>query len=132
LSALGDLVNYIRRKRIDNLTSKLQWQLEKNKIESELQNESHSLRWVWEFSKKAVLICFLFYMIVQVYSMVVMVTYCDFTNLGELINQTGEIVQNCVFAYLIKAGIENTGKIICSHFEHQTCSDEENIDEPEG
>ena len=80
-------------------------------LKSDLHDKSHSLLWVWEFSKKAVLICFIFYMIVQVYSMIVMIIYQDFSHLGELITQTGEIVQNCVFAYLIKAGIENVGKI---------------------
>lgn len=44
--------------------------------------------------------------------MIVMIVYQDFTHLGELINQTGEIVQNCVFGYLLKAGIENVGKIV--------------------
>lgn len=79
-----------------------------------MQKNSHSLLWVWEFSKKAVLICFLFYIAVQVYAMTVMLVYNDFSYLGDLINQTGEIVQNCVFAYLVKAGFENIGKIICS------------------
>lgn len=73
-----------------------------------------SLLWVHEFSKKAILICFLFYIVVQVYSMAVMVIFYDFTHLGDLINKTGEIVENCVFAYLIKSGVENVPKIICS------------------
>lgn len=122
----------LRQKRLDNLTARLQFKKQENDIRNELQRNSHSLLWVWEFSKKAVLICFLFYVIVQIYSMAVMFYYCDFTSLGELINQTGEIVRDCVFAYLIKAGIENTGKIICSHFEHQTYSEEEIPDETDG
>ena len=122
----------LRQKRLDTLTARLQFKKQENDIRNELQRDSHSLLWVWEFSKKAVLICFLFYVIVQIYSMAVMFYYCDFTSLGELINQTGEIVRDCVFAYLIKAGIENTGKIICSHFEHQMYPDEDNPDEPEG
>ena len=77
-----------------------------------MHKNSHALLWVWEFSKKAVLICFLCYMAVQIYSMVVMVKYCDFTHLGSLIEKTGEIVENCVFGYLVKAGVENISKII--------------------
>lgn len=81
------------------------------KTEPSSSTNNHSLLWVWEFSKKAVLICFLFYMVVQVYSMFVMVKYFDFTHLGVLIEQTSQIVQNCIFAYLIKAGVENVLKI---------------------
>lgn len=83
-------------------------------LKADIYENSHSLLWVWEFSKKAVLICFIFYVLVQVYSMVTMAVTNDYTNLGELINQTGEIVRDCVFGYLIKAGLENVGKIIGS------------------
>ena len=69
------------------------------------------LSWIWEFSKKAVLICLTFYVIVQIYSMAVMVIFCDFSNLGILIEKTGDLVETCVFGYLIKAGFENFGKI---------------------
>lgn len=85
----------------------------------------HSLLWVWEFSKKAVLICFIFWMIVQIYAMVVMAIFLDFTHLGELLNQTGQIVQNCVFGYLIKAGLENVTKIFSNR-------NQSNEDEPVG
>ena len=67
--------------------------------------------WVWEFSKKAVLICFLFYIVTQIYAMVVMVRFMDFVYLGSLIDSTKELTRDCVFAYLIKAGLENIGKI---------------------
>lgn len=82
-----------------------------NDLKAEIHKNSHSLLWVWEFSKKAILICFIFYVIVQIYAMVVMIWFGDFSYLGDLINKTGEIVENCVFAYLIKSGIENIPKI---------------------
>ena len=69
------------------------------------------LSWIWEFSKKAVFICVALYVVVELYSMVVMVAYCDFSNLGILIEKTGDLVETCVFGYLIKAGCENFGKI---------------------
>ena len=47
--------------------------------------------------------------------MVVMVMYQDFAYLSDLINKTGELVENCVFMYLVKAGVENIGKIYRSH-----------------
>lgn len=115
------------KRRLKRLKTRLRWKTEETKLKNEIQQNSHSLLWVWEFSKKAVLICFLFYIAVQIYSMTVMVVHCDFTHLGELIIQTGEIVQNCVFAYLVKAGFENVGKIFASKFEYE--SDEE---EPAG
>ena len=31
-----------------------------------------------------------------------MIIYCDFTYLGDLVNQTGEILKECVFMYLVK------------------------------
>ena len=112
--AIRNLYNRIQANRLKNLKLRLNWKKKIIDLKTELQKDSHSLFWVWEFSKKAVLICFIFYVIVQVYSMVVMVKYCDFTHLGELIDKTGEIVQNCVFGYLVKAGVENVGKIFTS------------------
>lgn len=107
-----NLYDIFRKKRLSNLRKRLKWKKKEMDLRADMQKNSHSLFWVWEFSKKAVLICFVFYIIVQVYSMVVMVKYYDFTNLGILIEQTGQIVQNCVFGYLIKSGIENIGKIV--------------------
>lgn len=121
------------RNRLKRLSIRLYWKKKEQTMLSKLQENSHSLRWVWEFSKKAVLICFLYYMIVQAYAMVVMVVYCDFTYLGELINKTGELVENCVFMYLVKAGIENVGKMLYSR-KHEEIDkiDESNPDEPVG
>ena len=117
---IRNLYNRIQTKRLKNLKLRLKWKKKIIDLKTELQKNSHSLFWVWEFSKKAVLICFIFYVIIQVYSMVVMVKYCDFTHLGELIDKTGEIVQNCVFGYLVKAGVENVGKIFTSRTSNET------------
>ena len=117
---IRNLYNRILTKRLKNLKLRLNWKKKIIDLKTELQKDSHSLFWVWEFSKKAVLICFIFYVIIQVYSMVVMVKYCDFTHLGELIDKTGEIVQNCVFGYLVKAGVENVGKIFTSRTSNET------------
>lgn len=115
-------LNILRMKRLDFLKCRLLYKKEVMNLKADIHQNSHSLLWVWEFSKKAVLICFVFYVIVQIYAMVVMLRFSDFSYLGELINQTGEIVQNCVFAYLIKAGLENVGKI---WFQQHTESDDE-------
>lgn len=108
-------MTFINTKKLEKLERRLRHEEKVAKLKSSLYEQTHSLLWVWEFSKKAVLICFAFYVIVQVYSMATMLVFQDFTYLGELINQTGEILQNCVFAYLIKAGLENIGKIWFSH-----------------
>lgn len=80
-------------------------------LKAELHKNSHSLLWVWEFSKKAVLICFIFYIVIQIYAMAVMLSFEDFSYLGNLIDSATEIVRDCVFAYLIKSGLENIPKI---------------------
>lgn len=126
----------IRRKNAKRYKAKLQRKQKLLEMKAEVQKSSHSLLWVWEFSKKAVLICFFFYVIVQCYSMYVMLAYMDFSHLGELITETGEIVQNCVFAYLIKAGLENVGKIWFSRVRGddppEDTPDDSDPDEPVG
>ena len=99
-------------------------------LKSSMQENSHSLLWIWEFSKKAVLICLAFYIIVQIYAMIAMWRSSDFTYLGDLINKTGEIVENCVFAYFVKAGVENVGKIVISRTHNENADD--NSEEPVG
>ena len=101
------LIEDLREKKLKALRSRLRYKKRVNDAKTKAYKDSHSLLWVWEFSKKAVLICFVFYVIVQLYAMYVMFKSYDFTYLGELINQTGQILQNCVFAYLIK-GVRNT------------------------
>lgn len=115
MNKLTEWYNKLYEKRLKRLNVKLYWKQEEQRLRSEVQKNSHSLLWVWEFSKKAVMICFFFYMIVQLYSMSVMVIYQDFTYLGELITTTGNLVENCVFMYLIKAGLENGVKIWQQH-----------------
>lgn len=115
MNKLTELYNKFYEKRLKRLNVKLYWKQEEQRLRSEVQKNSHSLLWIWEFSKKAVMICFFFYMIVQIYSMSVMVIYQDFTYLGELIVTTGNLVENCVFMYLIKAGLENGAKIWQQH-----------------
>ena len=102
---------WLHNKKLARLEAKMKRKTKEAKIKAAFQKNSHSLLWVWEFSKKAVLICFIFYMIIQIYAMVVMVKQSDYSSLSDLINQSGEIVKDCVFAYFIKAGLENLVKI---------------------
>lgn len=126
------LLTLWRRNKLKRLKSRMQHKEKEMQIRSAVQKNSSSLFWVWEFSKKAVLICFMFYVIVQVYAMFVMFRFYDFTYLGELISQTGQITRDCVFAYLIKAGLENIGKIWFQHKLGDNAQTENDADEPVG
>ena len=61
---IRNLYNRIQANRLKNLKLRLNWKKKIIDLKTELQKDSHSLFWVWEFSKKAVLICFIFYVIV--------------------------------------------------------------------
>lgn len=67
--------------------------------------------WLWEFSKRLVLICSVLYVIGFFYSCIVMWMYHDFSYLGTFIEQSSDILKTCVFGYFVKAGIENVMKI---------------------
>lgn len=132
-SPIKQVANALRQWELRRLRDRMKHQQKKLELKASVQKSSNSLLWVWEFSKKAVLICFLLYVTVQLYSMIVMVYYQDFSCLGELIGRTAEITQNCVFAYLIKAGLENIGKIWFSHIAYQNIDQEDTGDnEPVG
>lgn len=109
------LFRAIQKERLAALKRRLKRKKEINELKFEAQKNSHSLLWVWEFSKKAVIICFLFYIITQIYAMTVMVIFCDFSCLGEFLVQNGLIVRDCIFGYLIKSGVENVVKLWPRH-----------------
>lgn len=69
------------------------------------------LKWIWEFSKRAVLLCTTFYAAGFSYAMLAMWWHGDFQWLGTFIEQTADILKVCVFGYLVKAGAENIFKI---------------------
>lgn len=114
---LQKFINNIRENRLKRLESRLKWEQKVTNLKSQMRKNSHSLLWIWEFSKKVVLICFGFYIATWVYSMIVMAIFQDFSCLGELINGAKDILENCVFGYFVKAGIENVAKIVFSHDE---------------
>lgn len=120
------------RKRLKNYKTRLQRKQKRLEAKAEIQRNSTSLLWVWEFSKKAVLICFFFYVATQVYAMVTMWYTLDFTSLPNLIDRTAELTERCVFAYLIKAAFENVGKIIVSRKNSESTTIDENNDGPVG
>lgn len=64
-------------------------------------------KWLWEFSKRLVVMCVVLYAIVQFYSMAVMVVSRDFSALSILVEQITDVLKTCVFGYFVKAGAEN-------------------------
>jgi len=67
--------------------------------------------WLWEFSKKLVLICSLLYIFGFFYACITMWKYNEFSYLGTFIEQSSDILKTCVFGYFVKAGVENAIKI---------------------
>lgn len=80
-------------------------------LKSQRKKANNSLSWVWEFSKRLVLICSALYVFGFFYSCVVMWKFFDFSYLGTFIEQSSDILRTCVFGYFIKAGLENVFKI---------------------
>ena len=76
---LSAVLAEFRRGKLRRLKERTTYRQKILKLKAEAQQSSSSLLWVWEFSKKAVLICFLFYIVTQVYAMVVMVRFMDFS-----------------------------------------------------
>lgn len=123
------LIDRFRDASLKNLKKRMSYKANHLEVKEKVHKNPSSLLWVWEFSKKAVLICFGFYIITQIYSMVVMVMYMDFTYLGTFIDSAKELTRDCVFAYLIKAGLENVGKIWFTNLQK---IEDENKDGPVG
>lgn len=89
-------------------------------LKAKKKETQNALSWVWEFSKKLVLICSILYVVMFLYSCIAMWRFFDFSYLGTFIEQSSDILRTCVFGYFIKAGIENVFKIACSKFGEKT------------
>lgn len=72
---------------------------------------TNKTRWLWEFSKRVVLICMALFILGDVYAMTVMVLSGNYDSLGSFIESNTSILRDCVFAYMIKSGLENIFKI---------------------
>jgi hypothetical protein len=86
-------------------------------------------RWLWEFSKRVVVIMAALYFISFIYAMVccyiAVELAADTTALATLIAETNETFRVVVGGYMIKAGVENATKILRN-------SREDGYDEPQG
>jgi hypothetical protein len=94
--------------------------MRKIELKAKKKENKNTLSWVWEFSKKLVLICSVLYVVMFIYAALAMWYFFDFTYLGTFIEQSSDILKTCVFGYFIKAGLENVFKIACSKLGKQT------------
>lgn len=68
-------------------------------------------KWLWEFSKRIVVSCAILYFLGNIFAMVIMAVYQDFSSLGTLLDNLTTVMTTCVFGYFVKAGVENAIKI---------------------
>lgn len=106
--------------------------MRKIELKAQKKKNSNSMVWVWEFSKKLVLICSALYIFSFFYSCVVMWKFFDFTYLGTFIEQASDILKTCVFGYFVKAGVENVFKIAGSKLNKRTEQDSGALVAPDG
>ena len=94
---------------------------QKAKAEQKKAKEQNGtpLYWIWEFSKKVVLITAALYFVSFVYAMLMcykaMAVVMDTTALSTLVTEANETFRVVVGGYMVKAGVENAAKIITSN-----------------
>ena len=68
-------------------------------------------QWLWEFSKKIVVLVAIVFFIDLVYSRIFLIFNPDSTSIIELSNQMSDVFKITVIGYAVKAGFENVTKI---------------------
>lgn len=68
-------------------------------------------QWLWEFSKKIVVLVAIVFFIDLIYSRIFLIFNPDSTAITELTNQMTDIFKITVVSYAVKAGFENVIKI---------------------
>lgn len=69
------------------------------------------VKWLWEFSKRVVVITAALYFISCTYALIVCALWQDTATIGTLISEVNETFRVVVGGYMIKAGVENALKI---------------------
>lgn len=67
--------------------------------------------WLWEFSKRMVVVCSALYVCGFIYTCVAMCLSQDYEVLSTFVEEYSDVLKVCVFGYFVKAGVENTIKI---------------------
>ena len=74
-------------------------------------DSSSILNWLWEFSKKIVVVLSIYYFVQYIFVAVMVKELPDSTVLATHITEINETFRVCIGGYLLKAGLENTVKI---------------------
>ncbi len=75
------------------------------------RREKKPVKWLWEFSKRVVVITAALYFISCAYALIVCALWQDTATIGTLISEANETFRVVVGGYMIKAGVENALKI---------------------
>lgn len=81
------------------------------KKEESVIKEQKPSDWIWEFSKRVVVLLTAAYFIVLFYVIVIIAITGKLSCLGILLSETSDVLKTCVFGYFVKAGLENMLKI---------------------
>jgi hypothetical protein len=114
LSEKEEMIKQNKRRRERQARRKHRRSRRREKTETTLKART---AWVWEFSKRLVLLLALAYFIVVFYAAAIMARTGNLDALSELIQDNAEVLKVCVFGYFIKAGIENAFKIGLSKYD---------------
>lgn len=75
------------------------------------KREKQPVKWLWEFSKRVVVITAVLYFISCAYALIICAIWQDTATIGTLISEANETFRVVVGGYMIKAGVENALKI---------------------
>ena len=74
-------------------------------------DENSILHWLWEFSKKVVIVLSIYYFVQSIFINIMLNIIPDSSVLSTLIVETNETFRVVIGGYLVKAGVENAVKI---------------------
>lgn len=72
-------------------------------------------KWLWEFSKKIMVICFIVYLVTMLFVLVMMWRLKDITAMANLLDDVTNMLEFAVVGYFGKSGLENVFKIFTSN-----------------
>lgn len=75
------------------------------------KKKENKKKWLWEFSKKVMVVCFLIYIVYFVFTCIIMWRLKNVDALSTFIEQTTSMLKFAVVGYLGKSGVENIFKI---------------------
>ncbi len=71
-------------------------------------------KWLWEFSKKIMVICFIVYLVTMLFVLVAMWHLKDISAISNLLDDVTNMLEFAVIGYFGKSGMENVFKIFKS------------------